>query len=393
MNTSKQSFPKNKTKEFFSPKATLLSAEQENLLAQDIESVDVHTWTILLGFAPATAWVIESIADSFEGLKKEMAKVQLLSERYILKRDDKSYKKFSKSVLALSKKIRQNDLDRKSLHSLLNKTKSLSTLIVPFTTTVDALESFKKRSLKSYQYAQTLRDQFAEANFGLTVKVAKRYFQSHLELADLVQEGQLGLLKAIDRFDHKRGLRFSTFATWWIRHAIGRSVSDKSRLIRLPVHLIETQQKIKRVQSELTQKLGKKPSNDEIAKTLNIPTSKVVEVLATSARKVESINQPLGKDSDSREYEETLWIPEYANDSFVQDIENKSVFRKIRNMMSYLKPVELSIINKRFGLDGGEGATLQEIANGMALSRERVRQIQNKALDKMRGGLKAELAA
>ena len=393
MNNTPKNNQNKKPKDFFSPKATLLSAEEEIQLAKDIERLDVETWTHLLGFAPATAWVAEILSPALPDLKKALARVQLLSERYVLKRDEKSFKKFYKSVSTLAQKIRKNDLDRKTLHPILNKLLTLSSEHAPFTTTVDALMSFKQKVLTSSQDSQKLRDQFVEANFGLAITVAKRYLKSHLDLADLVQEGQLGLIKAVDRFDHQRGLRFSTFATWWIRHAIGRSVSDKSRLIRLPVHLIETQQKIKKVQTELTQKLGRSPSHEEIAQSLKLSVGKVRDVLTVSARKMDSINQPRGTGTDARDYGESLWVAEHANDSFVEDIENKSVFSKIKGMMRYLKPVELSIINKRFGLDGGEGATLQEIANGMAISRERVRQIQNRALDKMRGGLQAELAA
>jgi RNA polymerase primary sigma factor len=233
------------------------------------------------------------------------------------------------------------------------------------------------------------RNKFVQANLGLVVSVARRYQHGGLPLTDLIQEGNLGLIKAVSRFDHRRGFRFSTYATWWIRHAIGRALADKGRTVRVPVHILEANQRIRKATRSLSATLGRAPTNDELAEAIEMSADKLERTLTHSGGQAISLDQQLGDEGD-RERMEVFQSPEVEESTPFDDIANRALADQVRDVLHTLKPIEAEVLRRRFGLNGEREVTLQEIASEHGLSRERIRQIQEKALSKVRRGLKVE---
>lgn len=221
------------------------------------------------------------------------------------------------------------------------------------------------------------RDVFVAANMGLVVMVARRYEQGHLSFADLIQEGNTGLLRAVDRFDLDRGHRFSTYAVWWIRHAIGRALSDKSREIRLPVHVVEQQHTVMRARSEFEGRFGRAPSASELSGRLGLPRKKVEFLLSLHHHRAHSAR--------CAEPNKTLDVDDLAapeSDEF--DLDHETLTDGLQNALARLSTIEQEIIRCRFGLDGATPMTLREVGERHRLSRERIRQLQERALALLR---------
>ncbi|MGF1617099.1 MAG: RNA polymerase sigma factor RpoD/SigA [Acidimicrobiia bacterium] len=244
----------------------------------------------------------------------------------------------------------------------------------------DETDSAKRRELKRLiRTGEEARQTFIRANLRLVVSIAKRYGHARLPFLDLVQEGNLGLIRAVEKFEYRKGFKFSTYATWWIRQAITRAIADKSRTIRVPVHMMDTITQMQTAESNLTRRLGRKPSDDELADESGLTVKKIIEARKVAPEPI-SIFEPIGEDNAT--------LGDFIADDEAATpfdlIASKLNIEDLRNILERLNDRERTIIEMRYGLNGTVPATLDEVGRHFDVTRERIRQIEAKALAKMR---------
>ena len=362
----------------------VLRPEEEFNSAREIETLEIMLWEAVLAHPPA----IEHILVAIEEL------VPLPTEAKTLRKaaEHPDPKTYVKTAARTARKLRADDTDHLFIDAALCTVDRITLGIGVRGGEVGSLgrdrarTEWLRRVINANRAATEARNDFVRANLRLVVSIARRFNHGRMALADLIQEGNLGLLKAVERYDYRRGFRFSTYASWWIRHAISRALADKGREIRLPVHMIDAQHRLTKARRMLTGTLGRQPTSEELAKATQMPVDKIEKMRSWLMEQSISIDKPVG-DDEGRVLGEVLEDPDREDISPTQDLEWEALTTEVRDLLRELRPIEADILRQRFGLGTEQELTLKEIGDKYNLSRERIRQLQEQALAKMRRAL------
>jgi RNA polymerase primary sigma factor len=355
----------------------LLSAEDEAALARDIEDREADAWIELLAFAPAAERLLAGpLARIDVGLVARGALEAALARRVSVR----------PSASAFARELVGWDRQRRLRLAVLGELRRPGGRL-GLDPAVAGAAAFWARVERAEARATTAREHFITANLRLVVVIARRFRGRGLGLSDLVQEGNLGLMRALDRFDHRRGFRFSTFASWWIMASVRRAVLDKGRTVRIPVHLVDEQRRIGQLRRELEGRFGRPPTPAELADAADISVARLSEVEGTILLHPMSLDKPTGDDDDGSIHD-VLVDPAAADSPVPELLHQESVRRELVRLVESLSPVEADVIRRRYGFGDADEQTLQEIGADYARSRERIRQIENRALAKLRRALR-----
>jgi len=369
---------------------SVLRPEEEFETARNIEEQEIDLWQALLSYAPWASHLVTTVEAAMGSTLPAFRSYSALSERVTRKASGADKKRLGKVIEALSSQIKELDIDRVFVDAALTELQRLNGAArmhrpvegLGFASDAKSFHDFAATITRKSGIVKRAKNEFVKANLRLVVSIARRFNHGRLPLPDLIQEGNIGLMKAVERYDYRRGFRFSTYASWWIRHAISRALADKGRAVRLPVHMIDAYHRIAKSERELQSKLERPATTEEIASVTGIETEKLEKMRTFLADNPVSLDRSLSED-DGRRLIDVLVDPNEAP-SPPEQMMNSETQQEMLKLLSVLKPIEADILRKRFGLLNDHERTLKEIGDEYRLSRERVRQLQEQALGKMR---------
>jgi RNA polymerase primary sigma factor len=374
----------------------VLRPEEEFRQAKDIETLEIELWDRVFALAAMVEHVLKVIERTLENSLVEFRPVRkaLPDARDEKKGGKAAADKLGRATHKVSERLRAMDIDKRILEVVLVELRKIArgemgrvvNDKLPFAPKSPAFRKYYADVRAAMARAQHAKNEFVKANLRLVVSIARRFNHGRMPLADLIQEGNIGLIKAVERFDYRRGYRFSTYASWWIRHAISRALADKGRAVRLPVHMIDAYHRVAKSKRELAGKLGRQPTVEEIGAATGIAAAKVEKMRSYLLDQSFSLDRPVS-DEDGRRFIDFIQDPSAENSSPVESLADAAMTNEVRELLAGLKPIEADILRQRFGLDDDKELTLKEIGEKYNLSRERIRQLQEQALSKMRRAL------